>query len=106
MNLFYINIKGQGHSVTLVQYRSDSTFANFFSLEMARPIEAKFHMEPPWDRETKNCSNGLDHMTNMTAMPIYVKTLKNLFLWNPKADDLESWYVVLGARVLQSLFTR
>ena len=84
MNLLYMNIKGQGHSVTLVQYRSDSTFANFFSLEMARPIEAKFHMEPPWDRETKICSNGLDHMTNMTAIPIYGKTLKKSFSLEPK----------------------
>ena len=52
-------IKGQGHSMTLVQDHSDSTFANFFSLEMARQIEAKFDVEPPWDRGTKICSNGL-----------------------------------------------
>ena len=25
------------------------TFSNFFSLETAWPIEAKFHVEPPWD---------------------------------------------------------
>ena len=25
------------------------TFSNFFSLETVRPIEVKFHMEPPWD---------------------------------------------------------
>ena len=41
----------------------------FFSLEIAKPIEAKFHLYPPWDEETKVCSNG--HMTNMAAMPIY-----------------------------------
>ena len=29
-----------------------------------------------------------------------VKNLKNLLLQNQKADDLESWYVALGARVL------
>ena len=29
-----------------------------------------------------------------------VKTLKNLLLQNQKADDLESWYVASGARVL------
>ena len=39
-------INGQGHSVILVQGHSDSTFANFFSLETAWPIEAKFHVEP------------------------------------------------------------
>ena len=39
--------------MTFVQGHSDSTFANFFSLETARPIEAKFHVEPPWDGGTK-----------------------------------------------------
>ena len=34
------------------------------------------------------CSNGPGHMTNMAAMPIY-GNLKNLLLWNQKADDLE-----------------
>ena len=32
-----------------------------------------------------------------------VKTLKNLLLWNQKANDLETWYATLGARVLPSL---
>ena len=41
------NINGQGHSMTLVQGHSDLTFSNFFSLETASPIEAKFHVEPP-----------------------------------------------------------
>ena len=68
-----MNIKGQGNSVALVQDQSDSTFANFFSLETAKPIEAKFHMEPPWDGGTKVCSNGPGHMASMAAMPIYGK---------------------------------
>ena len=54
--------------------------------------------------EMKGCSNGPGHMTNMAAMPIYSKNLKNLLLWNQKADDLESWYVASGDRVLPSLF--
>ena len=41
----------------------------------ARPIEAKFHVEPPWDGRTKFCSNGLGHMTKMTDMLIYGKNL-------------------------------
>ena len=65
-----MNIKGQVHSVTLVQGHSDSTFANFFSLETVMPIEAKFHMEPPWDGGMKIYSNGPGHMTSMAAMPI------------------------------------
>ena len=56
-------------------------------LETARPIEARFHVDPPWDDGgTKVCSNSPGHMTKMAAMP----TLKNLLLWNQKADDLES----------------
>ena len=82
-------IHWQWSKVTQIQY-----FANFVSLETAKPIDAKFHMEPPWDGRTKICSNGPDHKTNMAAMPIYGKTLKkNLLLWNQKADDIESWYI-------------
>ena len=38
-------------------------------------IEAKFHVEPPWDGGTKTCLNGLGHMTTMAAMPIYIKNV-------------------------------
>ena len=53
-----------------------STFSNIFSSETTGPIEAKFHMEPPWDGGTKVCSNGPGHMTKMAAIPIYGKNLK------------------------------
>ena len=39
------------------------------------PIEAEFHVEPPLEGETKICSNGPGHMTEMAAMPIYGKKL-------------------------------
>ena len=48
-----MNIKGQGRPLTLVQGHSDSTFSNFFFLETAWSIEAKFYVEPPWDGGTK-----------------------------------------------------
>ena len=35
--------------------------------------------------------------------PYREKTLKNLLLWNQKADDFETWYASLGAWVLPSL---
>ena len=70
-----MNIKGQGHSLTLDQGNSDSIFLNFFSSITTRPFEAKFHVEPPWDGVTKACSNGLGHLTKMAAMPIYSKNL-------------------------------
>ena len=66
----YMNINGQGHSLTLVQGHSDSTFSNFFFLETAWLFEAKFYVEPPLDGEMIECSNGPGHMTNMAAMPI------------------------------------
>ena len=49
-----------------------------FKVQTAKPIEAKFHVELPWDGGTKICSNGPGHMTNMAVMPIYGKTL-NIF---------------------------
>ena len=47
-------------------------YVNIFKhlLRITGPIEAKFHMEPPWDGGTKVCSNGPGHMTKMAAMPI------------------------------------
>ena len=61
-------------------------------------------MEPPWDGGTKVYSNGPGYITKMAAMPIYGKNLKQSFLRNQKADDLESWYAASGVRVLPSLF--
>ena len=50
----YMNLyEYQSHSLTLVQNNSDSIFANFFTSIAAKPIEAKFYEEPPWDRRTK-----------------------------------------------------
>ena len=68
-----MNTKGQGNSLTLVQGHSDSTFSNFLSLETAWPIEAKFHVEPPWDGRKNIYSNGPGCNTNMAVMPIYRK---------------------------------
>ena len=54
----FMNIKGQGHSLILVQCHLNSTFSNFFFLETAVLIEAKFHMEPPWNGGMKMSMNG------------------------------------------------
>ena len=37
----FMNIKGQGHTLTFVQGHTHSTFSNFFPLETPRPTEAK-----------------------------------------------------------------
>ena len=75
-----MNTKGQGHLLTLVQSHSDSTFLNCFSLQTTRPIETKFHVEPPWDLGTKV-------YLNVAAMSVYGKNLKTFLLWNQNADE-------------------
>ena len=62
-----------------------STFSNIFSSETTGPIEAKFHLAPPWEGGTKVCSNGPGHMTKMAAVPIYGKNLKKSS--SPKPND-------------------
>ena len=48
------------------------------------PVEAKFHVEPQWDKGTKACSNGPGNMTKMAAMPICGKNMKNSSSLEPK----------------------
>ena len=91
----YMNIKGEGHLLTMIQGHSISTFSNFFFLGTAWSIEAKFYVAPPWEAGLKVWSDGLGHMTKMADMSIYDKNLKN---------HLESWFAALGTRVLESLF--
>ena len=56
--------------------RRPSTISNDFSSETTGPIATKFHIQPPGPLGKKSCSNGMGHMTNMAAMPIYGKNLK------------------------------
>ena len=49
-------------------------------------------------------TNGLGHMSDMAAMSIYGKNLKNLLLQNQQTDDLETWYVALSMQVLPRLY--
>ena len=50
-------------------------FSNLFFSETAWPINAKFHVEPFWEGDTKVYINGPGHMTKMAAMLIYGKNL-------------------------------
>ena len=56
--------------------RRPSTISNDVSSETTGQIATKFHLQPPGPFGKKSCSNGLGHMTNMAAMPIYSKNLK------------------------------
>ena len=95
-----MNISGQGHSLILVQGHLDSIFSifsNFFSLETTRPIEAKFHVEPPLDGGNEGLfkwSRSHDQDGRHAHIWIYGKKKKNknLLSWNQKANDLETWY--------------
>ena len=78
-----------GSFIDLGPNLSDSIFLNVFSSISTRPIEAKFHVETPWNEGMKVSSNGPGHRTKMAAVPIYCK---NLLHRNQKAYDLESWY--------------
>ena len=53
-------------------------------LRNRRPMEAKFHVEPPWDGRMKVISNGPGHMTDMAAMPTYGENLKKIFFSGTK----------------------
>ena len=79
-----MNIKGQGHSLTFVQGHSDLKFSNFFSLETPSPVEAKFHVEPPWNGGMKVSTIGLCHMTKIATMSIYSKNLYKSSSLEPK----------------------
>ena len=91
-----MHIKGQGHSLTFSQGNSDSTFSNFFFLETAWPIEAKFYVAPPWDKGLKVWSNGLGHMTKVAAMPIYGKKLKISSSVEPKGRWSRKLVCIIG----------
>ena len=76
---------------------SSSTIPNIFSSETTWPIKAKFYVEPPLEGGTKVYINGPGHLTKMAAMPIILKTFKNL-LQKQKSCDLETWHVALGTQ--------
>ena len=69
-----------------------STFSNIFFSETTGPIEAKFHMKPPWDGGMKDCSNGPGHMTKMAAMPVCGKSLQKSS--SPELKGLWPWKLV------------
>ena len=96
--------QSQGHSLTFVEGHSDSTFSNFFSLETARLTEAKFHVDPPWDERMKIIQMVYGTWPRWRPCSHIVKTFKHLLFWNPKADDLETWFAALVTRVLPNLF--
>ena len=72
--------------------RRPSTISNDFSSETTGPIATKFHIQPPGPLGKKNCTNGLGHLTNMAATPIYGKNLKKSS--SPEPIDWWPWNLV------------
>ena len=52
------------------------TISNIFS-KATGPVVNKIHIGPPGADGTRMCSNDLDHMTNISVMPIHTCS-KNL----------------------------
>ena len=66
-----MSIKSQGHSLTLVKGHSD------FKVKTVGRFGTKAHMKAKGRMRMKIYTNELGHVTNMAAMPIYGKNLKN-----------------------------
>ena len=62
---------------SVVRRRRDSF--NHLLLRNNYANQSQFHMDLLWDGETKVCSNGPGHMTNMATMSIYGKSRKKIF---------------------------
>ena len=80
-----------------------SLFSKISSPKTAGPVEAKFHVEPPWVGGTKVCSG---HLTWPRRPPrSYGKNPSKIFFsGTQKANDLGPWYIALGPWTHQSLF--
>ena len=96
----YIDINGQGHSLTLVQGHSVSTFSNFFSWETVKPIEADIMLSLDGMEQWK-----FVQMVQVT-WPKWPPCLYMVIplLCNQNADDLESLYAAFDTQILPNLF--
>ena len=77
-----MRIKGQGLSLTLVKGHSDFKVKTVFFPKTVGQYGTEVHMKAWGGIGMKIYTNELGHMTNMAAMPIYGKNLKNFLLQN------------------------
>ena len=80
----FMNIKGQCHSLTFVQGHSDS-ISKLLCSDTARPIEAKFYIEPPWDVGNENlfrCSRSHAHIWWKTSKLFFLAEPRGRWPWN------------------------
>ena len=57
------------HYIPLSKITQIQKFQNSLPKNKHQAVEAKFHMQPPWDVGNENCSNVLSHMTKMASRP-------------------------------------
>ena len=62
-------------------------------------------MKSSGSSETKIYTAGLGDLTNMTAHPYIVKSLKNLRLQNQLSNGLETWYVASNTTEIAQVLT-
>ena len=98
----YMNIKGQGHSLTMVQRSLRFfIFKLFLRNRLANWNQISCGATMGW--ENKNLFKWSRSYDQYGCHAHMVKTVKNL-LWNQKAVDFENWYAALGTWVLPNLF--
>ena len=66
-----------------------STFSNIFFSKTTGLIEARFHVESPWDWGTNICSNSHVTWPRWPPASYMVKTLKHLLHWNQRPTTLK-----------------
>ena len=74
-----MSIQGQGHSLILAHGQSDKKIKNLFFLETTGPYVNKFHGIAFRNKEMKINKYEFGYMTNMAAMPVYVKIILKIF---------------------------
>ena len=110
MNLYEYQ---RGHSLTLVQGHSDSTFSNFFFLETVWPIEAKLYVEPPvewttdsrsWDTHIYYTVYQMKDVSKSIHAPVTSKYLVQMYetcFFSPEAKA--HWWAYWIGRPLSSV---
>ena len=95
----FMNIKGQGHSLTVVQGNSNSTFQASFSSKLLGWLKPNFMWSLHGMGNESEYTNGLCHMTKMAAMPINGTNLKRSSL---ESKSRWPWMLVCSIRCLST----
>ena len=98
-----MSIKGQDHSLTLVNGHSEFKVKTCFSQKQLGDLEPKFIWKLEGEWEWKFIQMSWVTWPTWLPCPYMVKALKNLLLQNQLTNDLETWYVASCMGVLPKL---